>query len=98
MAVLFTLSQQDNIDRSSNHRQADLIGPAFQQTAHRSSPNHQGWYSNASACGCDVDGVYLFCSWCSSLAVQFPDVLIQLTFVYLLSQYSVVSSLLLIIH
>uniref|UniRef100_A0A674NZP3 Growth factor receptor-bound protein 10b n=1 Tax=Takifugu rubripes TaxID=31033 RepID=A0A674NZP3_TAKRU len=32
---------QDNIDRSSNHRQADLIGPAFQQTAHRSSPNHQ---------------------------------------------------------
>lgn len=44
------------------------------------------------ACGCDVDRVNLFCSWCSSLAVQFPDVFIQLTFVYLLSQYSVVSS------
>ncbi|KAK1895744.1 Growth factor receptor-bound protein 10 [Dissostichus eleginoides] len=33
--------QQDNIDRSSNHRQADLIGPSFQQSANRSSPNHQ---------------------------------------------------------
>ncbi|GLD56552.1 growth factor receptor-bound protein 10 isoform X1 [Lates japonicus] len=33
--------QQDNIDRSSNHRQADLIGPGFQQSANRSSPNHQ---------------------------------------------------------
>uniref|UniRef100_A0A665UIK0 Growth factor receptor-bound protein 10-like n=1 Tax=Echeneis naucrates TaxID=173247 RepID=A0A665UIK0_ECHNA len=32
---------QDNIDRSSNHRQADLIGPSFQQPANRSSPNHQ---------------------------------------------------------
>uniref|UniRef100_A0A8C4HUG4 Growth factor receptor-bound protein 10 n=1 Tax=Dicentrarchus labrax TaxID=13489 RepID=A0A8C4HUG4_DICLA len=37
----FCLPQQDNIDRSSNHRQADLIGPAFQQSANRSSPNHQ---------------------------------------------------------
>ncbi|KAF3840037.1 hypothetical protein F7725_018754 [Dissostichus mawsoni] len=34
---------QDNIDRSSNHRQADLIGPSFQQSANRSSPNHQGF-------------------------------------------------------
>uniref|UniRef100_A0A665UJ15 Growth factor receptor-bound protein 10-like n=1 Tax=Echeneis naucrates TaxID=173247 RepID=A0A665UJ15_ECHNA len=37
----FSLPQQDNIDRSSNHRQADLIGPSFQQPANRSSPNHQ---------------------------------------------------------
>ncbi|XP_075868593.1 growth factor receptor-bound protein 10-like isoform X4 [Nelusetta ayraudi] len=33
--------QQDNIDRSTNHRQADLIGPAFQPSANQSSPNHQ---------------------------------------------------------
>ncbi|CAJ1061757.1 growth factor receptor-bound protein 10 isoform X3 [Xyrichtys novacula] len=33
--------QQDNIDRTSNHRQADLIGPSFQQPANRSSPSHQ---------------------------------------------------------
>ncbi|XP_047454282.1 growth factor receptor-bound protein 10 isoform X2 [Mugil cephalus] len=34
-------SEQDNIDRSSNHRQADLIGPSFQQSANQSSPNNQ---------------------------------------------------------
>lgn len=39
----FSPPQQDNIDRSSNHRQADLIGPAFQPSANQSSPNHQGW-------------------------------------------------------
>ncbi|KAM4633835.1 growth factor receptor-bound protein 10-like [Polymixia lowei] len=34
--------QQDNVDRSTSHRQtADLIGPSFQQSANRSSPNHQ---------------------------------------------------------
>ncbi|XP_058503400.1 growth factor receptor-bound protein 10 isoform X2 [Solea solea] len=33
--------QPDNIDRSSNHRQADLIGPTFHQSVNRSSPNHQ---------------------------------------------------------
>ncbi|XP_026041728.1 growth factor receptor-bound protein 10 isoform X1 [Astatotilapia calliptera] len=33
--------QQENIDRSSNHRQTDLIGPRFQQPANQSSPNHQ---------------------------------------------------------
>ncbi|XP_068610844.1 growth factor receptor-bound protein 10 [Brachionichthys hirsutus] len=32
---------QDKIDRSANHRQADLIGPIFQEPANRSSPNHQ---------------------------------------------------------
>ncbi|KAF7653329.1 hypothetical protein LDENG_00084750, partial [Lucifuga dentata] len=34
-------SQQDNVDRSSSHRQTDLIGPSFQQSTSRSSPNHQ---------------------------------------------------------
>uniref|UniRef100_A0A672GPR9 Growth factor receptor-bound protein 10-like n=1 Tax=Salarias fasciatus TaxID=181472 RepID=A0A672GPR9_SALFA len=34
-------SHSDNIDRSSSHRQADLIGPSFQQSANQSSPNHQ---------------------------------------------------------
>ncbi|XP_014856516.1 PREDICTED: growth factor receptor-bound protein 10-like [Poecilia mexicana] len=33
--------QQDNIDRSSNHRQADLIRPSFQPSTNQSSPNHQ---------------------------------------------------------
>ncbi|XP_054636759.1 growth factor receptor-bound protein 10 isoform X3 [Dunckerocampus dactyliophorus] len=33
--------QQDNIDRSSNHRQANIIGPGFQQSTNRNSPNHQ---------------------------------------------------------
>ncbi|XP_077431514.1 growth factor receptor-bound protein 10-like isoform X1 [Vanacampus margaritifer] len=33
--------QQDNIDRSANHRQANLIGPGFQQSANHNSPNHQ---------------------------------------------------------
>uniref|UniRef100_A0A3P9IY96 Growth factor receptor-bound protein 10b n=1 Tax=Oryzias latipes TaxID=8090 RepID=A0A3P9IY96_ORYLA len=33
--------QQDNIDRSSSHRQADLIRPSFQQSADQSSPSHQ---------------------------------------------------------
>ena len=47
-----SLSQQDNIDRSSNHRQADLIGPAFQQSANRSSPNHQGWSLTTDRCAC----------------------------------------------
>ncbi|XP_077431516.1 growth factor receptor-bound protein 10-like isoform X2 [Vanacampus margaritifer] len=32
---------QDNIDRSANHRQANLIGPGFQQSANHNSPNHQ---------------------------------------------------------
>ncbi|XP_038131779.1 growth factor receptor-bound protein 10 isoform X2 [Cyprinodon tularosa] len=32
---------QDNIDRSSNHRQADLIRPSFQQSTNQSSPSHQ---------------------------------------------------------
>uniref|UniRef100_A0A3B5MQC4 Uncharacterized protein n=1 Tax=Xiphophorus couchianus TaxID=32473 RepID=A0A3B5MQC4_9TELE len=32
---------QDNIDRSSNHRQADLIRPSFQPSTNQSSPNHQ---------------------------------------------------------
>ncbi|KAM4568747.1 growth factor receptor-bound protein 10-like isoform 2-T2 [Fundulus diaphanus] len=32
---------QDNIDCSSNHRQADLIRPNFQQSTNQSSPNHQ---------------------------------------------------------
>lgn len=52
--LFLSLSQQDNIDRSSNHRQADLIGPAFQQSANRSSPNHQGWSltTDRSACAC----------------------------------------------
>ncbi|KAI1885672.1 hypothetical protein AGOR_G00206230 [Albula goreensis] len=33
--------QQDNVDRASNHRPADLIGPSFQQSSNRNSPNHQ---------------------------------------------------------
>ncbi|XP_077383414.1 growth factor receptor-bound protein 10-like isoform X3 [Festucalex cinctus] len=33
--------QQDNIDRSTNHRQANLIGRGFQQSANHNSPNHQ---------------------------------------------------------
>ncbi|XP_076008703.1 growth factor receptor-bound protein 10-like [Genypterus blacodes] len=34
--------QQDNVDRASNHRQTDIIGPAsFQQSTNRSSPSHQ---------------------------------------------------------
>ncbi|XP_030638173.1 growth factor receptor-bound protein 10 isoform X2 [Chanos chanos] len=32
---------QDNVDRASSHRPADLIGPSFQQSANRNSPNHQ---------------------------------------------------------
>ncbi|XP_077383413.1 growth factor receptor-bound protein 10-like isoform X2 [Festucalex cinctus] len=32
---------QDNIDRSTNHRQANLIGRGFQQSANHNSPNHQ---------------------------------------------------------
>ncbi|XP_056618026.1 growth factor receptor-bound protein 10 isoform X3 [Triplophysa dalaica] len=33
--------QQDNVDRTANHRQADLIGPSFQQYPNRNSPSHQ---------------------------------------------------------
>uniref|UniRef100_A0A1A8M8H2 Growth factor receptor-bound protein 10 n=1 Tax=Nothobranchius pienaari TaxID=704102 RepID=A0A1A8M8H2_9TELE len=33
--------QQENMDRSSNHRQPDLIHPSFQQSTNQSSPNHQ---------------------------------------------------------
>lgn len=33
--------QQDNVDRSADHRRADLIGPGFQQSTNRNSPNHQ---------------------------------------------------------
>ncbi|XP_077577316.1 growth factor receptor-bound protein 10-like isoform X3 [Stigmatopora nigra] len=33
--------QQDKIDRSANHRQANLIGPGFQQSTNQNSPNHQ---------------------------------------------------------
>ncbi|XP_053476751.1 growth factor receptor-bound protein 10 isoform X1 [Ictalurus furcatus] len=33
--------QQDNVDRSANHRPANLIGSSFQQAASRNSPNHQ---------------------------------------------------------
>ncbi|XP_049586547.1 growth factor receptor-bound protein 10 isoform X1 [Syngnathus scovelli] len=33
--------QQDNRDRSNNHRQANLIGPGFQQSTDHNSPNHQ---------------------------------------------------------
>uniref|UniRef100_A0A4W5P025 Uncharacterized protein n=1 Tax=Hucho hucho TaxID=62062 RepID=A0A4W5P025_9TELE len=41
---------QDNVDRASNHRPADLIGPSFQKSTNRNSPNHQGWCSkNVSA-------------------------------------------------
>ncbi|XP_036394777.1 growth factor receptor-bound protein 10 isoform X2 [Megalops cyprinoides] len=32
---------QDNVDRASSHRPADLIGPSFQQPSNRNSPNHQ---------------------------------------------------------
>ncbi|XP_077454932.1 growth factor receptor-bound protein 10-like isoform X2 [Stigmatopora argus] len=32
---------QDKIDRSANHRQANLIGPGFQQSTNQNSPNHQ---------------------------------------------------------
>ncbi|XP_035279258.1 growth factor receptor-bound protein 10 isoform X2 [Anguilla rostrata] len=32
---------QDNVDRASNHRPADLIGPSFQQSSNRNSPSHQ---------------------------------------------------------
>lgn len=46
-----SFSQQDNIDRSSNHRQADLIGPSFQQSASRSSPSHQGWFQEILCVG-----------------------------------------------
>ncbi|XP_057691311.1 growth factor receptor-bound protein 10-like isoform X5 [Corythoichthys intestinalis] len=33
--------QQDNIDRSTNHRQANLIGQGFQQSTNHNLPNHQ---------------------------------------------------------
>ncbi|KAF4087583.1 hypothetical protein AMELA_G00072290 [Ameiurus melas] len=33
--------QQDSVDRSANHRPANLIGSSFQQAASRNSPNHQ---------------------------------------------------------
>ncbi|XP_007232099.1 growth factor receptor-bound protein 10 isoform X1 [Astyanax mexicanus] len=33
--------QQDNVDRTANHRPAELIGSSFQQAANRNSPNHQ---------------------------------------------------------
>ncbi|XP_061531236.1 growth factor receptor-bound protein 10-like isoform X3 [Phycodurus eques] len=33
--------QQDNRDRSTNHRQANLIGPGFRQSTNHNSPNHQ---------------------------------------------------------
>ncbi|GAA6090238.1 growth factor receptor-bound protein 10 isoform X1 [Tachysurus ichikawai] len=33
--------QQDNVDRTANHRPANLIGSSFQQAASRNSPNHQ---------------------------------------------------------
>ncbi|XP_060727182.1 growth factor receptor-bound protein 10 isoform X3 [Tachysurus vachellii] len=33
--------QQDNVDRTANHRPANLIGSSFQQAASRTSPNHQ---------------------------------------------------------
>lgn len=46
----FFSPQQDNIDRSSNHRQTDLIGPAFQPSANQSSPNHQGWSWATNIC------------------------------------------------
>nr|XP_057908788.1 growth factor receptor-bound protein 10-like isoform X2 [Doryrhamphus excisus] len=32
---------QDNIERSTNHRQANIIGPGFPQSTSRNSPNHQ---------------------------------------------------------
>ncbi|XP_051922401.1 growth factor receptor-bound protein 10-like isoform X3 [Hippocampus zosterae] len=32
---------QDNLDRSTNHRQANLIGPVFQQSTNHTSPSHQ---------------------------------------------------------
>lgn len=48
----FSPPQQDNIDRSTNHRQADLIGPAFQPSANQSSPNHQGWCWATIRCVC----------------------------------------------
>ncbi|KAK2855456.1 hypothetical protein Q7C36_007325 [Tachysurus vachellii] len=32
---------QDNVDRTANHRPANLIGSSFQQAASRTSPNHQ---------------------------------------------------------
>ncbi|MCJ8728369.1 hypothetical protein PDJAM_G00003720 [Pangasius djambal] len=32
---------QDNVDRTANHRPANLIGSSFQQAASRNSPNHQ---------------------------------------------------------
>ncbi|XP_066546537.1 growth factor receptor-bound protein 10 isoform X2 [Amia ocellicauda] len=32
---------QDNVDRAPTHRPADLIGPNFQQSPNRNSPNHQ---------------------------------------------------------
>lgn len=54
--VVLSPLQQDNIDRSSNHIQADIIGPNFQQSANRSSPNHQGWCTpsnrNVLVCTC----------------------------------------------
>ncbi|XP_051922400.1 growth factor receptor-bound protein 10-like isoform X2 [Hippocampus zosterae] len=31
----------DNLDRSTNHRQANLIGPVFQQSTNHTSPSHQ---------------------------------------------------------
>ncbi|XP_061675344.1 growth factor receptor-bound protein 10-like isoform X3 [Syngnathoides biaculeatus] len=33
--------QQENRDRSTNHRQANLIGPAFQPSTNHNSPSHQ---------------------------------------------------------
>ncbi|KAA0702956.1 Growth factor receptor-bound protein 10 GRB10 adapter protein [Triplophysa tibetana] len=37
----FILLSKDNVDRTANHRQADLIGPSFQQSTNRNSPSHQ---------------------------------------------------------
>ncbi|MEQ2209515.1 hypothetical protein XENOCAPTIV_000102 [Xenoophorus captivus] len=42
--------QQDNIDRSSNHRQTDLIPAGFQQSTNQSSPNHQVCQTWVTSC------------------------------------------------
>lgn len=40
--LYWLLSLQDNVERAANHRQADMIGPSFQQSTNQNSPSHQG--------------------------------------------------------
>ncbi|KAL6489107.1 hypothetical protein MHYP_G00028480 [Metynnis hypsauchen] len=60
--------QQDNVDRTANHRPAELIGSSFQQAANRNSPNHQEDDVDLEALVNDMNSS--FESLCSTYSVQ----------------------------